>query len=117
MRLALIPIGAFRFFPGQMSSGSHIGPVDAVEVARRLGASRAIGIHWGTFRLSSEGYFTPPRLLAAAIACTGQSGQFDTVPIGRPTRIAPYSSPVGTKPVSRTALLACLDTPSVQAMR
>ena len=117
VRLALIPIGAFRFFPGQMSSGSHIGPVDAVDVARRLGASRAIGIHWGTFRLSSEGYFTPPRLLAAAMACTGQAGQFDTVPIGRPTRIAPYASPVGTKPVSRTALLACLDTPSVQAMR
>lgn len=117
VRLALIPIGAFRFFDGQMASGSHIGPVDAVEVARRLGASRAIGIHWGTFRLSSEGYFTPPRLLAAAMGCTRQGGQFDTVPIGRPTRVGRYSSPVETKPVSRAALLACLDTPSVRAMR
>ncbi len=117
VRLALIPIGAFRFFPGQMASGSHIGPVDAVEVARRLGASRAIGIHWGTFRLSSEGYFTPPRLLAAAMACTRQSGSFDTVALGRPTRIASYTSPADTKPMTRKALLACLDTPRVREMR
>ena len=36
IRLALIPIGAFRFALGQMVAGSHIGPVDAVEVYRRL---------------------------------------------------------------------------------
>lgn len=117
VRLALIPIGAFRFSPGQMGDWSHIGPVDAVEVARRLGASRSIGMHWGTFRLSNEGYFTPPRLLAAAMACTGQGGQFDTVPIGRPTRIASHLSPAGTPAISRRALLACLDTPHVRAMR
>lgn len=117
VRLALIPIGAFRFFEGQMASGSHIGPVDAVEVARRMGASRAIGIHWGTFRLSSEGYFTPPRLLAAAMACTGQRGQFDTVPIGKPTRIASYASPGGTAVLPRDKLLDCLNTPRVRAMR
>lgn len=117
VRLALIPIGAFRFSPGQMGDWSHIGPVDAVEVARRLGASRSIGMHWGTFRLSNEGYFTPPRLLAAAMACTRQRGQFDTVPIGRPTRIASHLSPTGTPAMSRKALLACLDTPQVRAMR
>lgn len=117
VRLALIPIGAFRFSPGQMGDWSHIGPVDAVDVARRLGASRSIGIHWGTFRLSNEGYFTPPRLLAAAMACTGQGGQFDTVPIGRPSRIASHLSPAGTPTMSRRALLACLDTPQVRAMR
>lgn len=117
VRLALIPIGAFRFFEGQMSSASHIGPVDAVEVARRLGAARSIGIHWGTFRLSSEGYFTPPRLLAAAMACTGQAGRFDTVGLGEPTRIASYASPAGTTAMPRPALLRCLDTPHVRAMR
>ena len=54
IRLALIPIGAFRFTAGQMAAGSHIGPVDAVEVYRRLGAARAIGVHWGTFRLHTK---------------------------------------------------------------
>lgn len=117
IRLALIPIGAFRFEPGQMASGSHIGPVDAVEIARRLGASRAIGMHWGTFKLSSEGYDTPPRLLAAAMRCTGQGGRFDTAQIGQPQRIAFYSPPRARKPMSRSALLACLDTPAVRAMR
>ena len=82
IRLALIPIGAFRFSAGQMAAGSHIGPVDAVEVYRRLGAARAIGVHWGTFRLSYEAWDTPPKLLSAAERCTGLRG-FGTEPIGR----------------------------------
>ena len=115
IRLALLPIGAFRFVPGQMAIGSHMGPVDAVEVYRRLGAAHAIPVHWGTFRLSYEMYDTPPRLLAAATACTGQKG-FDPVPIGVPTEIAPYSQPTAVAPMSRDILLHCLDTPAVRAL-
>ena len=117
IRLALIPIGAFRFEPGQMEAGAHIGPVDAVEVFRRLGAARAIGIHWGTFRLSHEQYLTPPRLLAAAMRCTGQGGQFDTVPIGVPQTIGAGTPPASRLAISRAALLQCLDTPAVRALR
>jgi L-ascorbate metabolism protein UlaG (beta-lactamase superfamily) len=116
VRLALIPIGAFRFSAGQMEAGSHIGPIDAVEVYRRLGASTAIGIHWGTFRLSYEARDTPPRLLAAAEKCTGQSG-FATVAIGRPTAIAPYAPPPVRAPMSRADLVRCLDTDAVRALR
>ena len=32
IRLAALPIGAFRFAPGQMASGSHIGPRQAIDV-------------------------------------------------------------------------------------
>jgi L-ascorbate metabolism protein UlaG (beta-lactamase superfamily) len=116
IRLALIPIGAFRFVDGQMESGSHIGPVDAVEVYRRLGAAHAIAIHWGTFRLSFEGYDTPPKLLAAAMRWTGQTG-FEPVAIGRPTEVAGYVKPVTVTPMARAALLRCLDTPQVRALR
>ena len=116
IRLALLPIGAFRFHPGQMEIGSHMGPVDAVEVYRRLGAARAIPIHWGTFRLSFEAYDTPPRLLAAAVHCTGQTG-FDPVPLGVPTDIAPYAAPPALPPLDRAALLRCLDTPAVRALQ
>ena len=116
IRLALIPIGAFRFVDGQMESGSHIGPVDAVEVYRRLGAAHAIPIHWGTFRLSFEGYDTPPKLLAAAMRCTGQSG-FAPVAIGRPVEVAGYVKPAMVTPMAREALLKCLDTPEVRALR
>ncbi len=116
IRLALIPIGAFRFAPGQMASGSHIGPLDAVEVYRRLGAAHAIPIHWGTFRLSFEGYDTPPKMLAAAMRCSGQTG-FAPVAIGVPTEVAAYAKPAAVPAMTREALLACLDTPAVRALR
>ena len=116
IRLALIPIGAFRFVPGQMAIGSHIGPVDAVEVYRRTGAARAIPIHWGTFRLSYEAWDTPPRLLAEAMRCTGQRG-FDAARIGEAVEVEPYVPPVPPKGMPRGALLRCLDTSEVNALR
>jgi L-ascorbate metabolism protein UlaG (beta-lactamase superfamily) len=116
IRLALIPIGAFRFTAGQMAAGSHVGPVDAVEVYRRLGAAQAIAIHWGTFRLSYEGWDTPPRLLAAAEACTGQRG-FSAVRIGRTLDVPAFAPQPARPPVTRHNLLRCLDTPAVAALR
>lgn len=71
IRLAIIPIGAFRFAPGQMEDDAHIGPRTAVTLFRRLGATTAIPIHWGTFRLSWEGWNTPPRMLELELACAG----------------------------------------------
>jgi L-ascorbate metabolism protein UlaG (beta-lactamase superfamily) len=116
IRLALIPIGAFRFAAGQMAAGSHIGPVDAVEVYRRLGAARAIGVHWGTFRLSYEAWDTPPRLLAAAERCVGSTG-FGTEPIGRTVEVPAYAAPPPRTAMPRDALLRCLDTQAVRALR
>lgn len=116
IRLALIPIGAFRFVPGQMASGSHIGPLDAVEVYRRLGAARGIPIHWGTFRLSYEAYDTPPKLLVEAMRCTRQSG-FAPVAIGVPTEVPVYAAPRRAGAMSRNAMLGCLDTPAEKALR
>ncbi|UIJ45123.1 MBL fold metallo-hydrolase [Sphingomonas cannabina] len=116
VRLALIPIGAFRFEAGQMASGSHIGPVDAVEVFRRLGAANAIGVHWGTFRLSYDARDTPPKLLAATMRCAGLEG-FHAMPIGAPRTIPPLSTRPSAPAISRDALLRCLDTPAVRALR
>lgn len=117
IRLALIPIGAFRFQPGQMASGAHIGPVDALDVFRRLEASRGIAIHWGTFRLSYEGYATPPKLLSAAKACAGVTDRrFGAVVIGRPVDIAPMTA-AAAPPFDRDAVLRCLDGPAGNALR
>ncbi|WP_174285698.1 MBL fold metallo-hydrolase [Sphingomonas bacterium] len=115
IRLALLPIGAFRFTPGQMAIAAHMGPIDAVDAYRLTGAARAIPVHWGTFRLSYEAYDTPPKLLAAAMTCTGQRG-FDPVAIGWPVDIAPYAPPAPVAAMSRARLLACLDTPAVRAL-
>ncbi len=90
IRLAAIPIGAFRFEPGQMASGSHIGPREAIRVWDRLGRPQAIPIHWGTFRLSWEGYQTPPAMLRAMLGCAGVApGRFAATRIGQTVEIAP----------------------------
>ena len=116
IRFAIIPIGAFRFAAGQMAQGSHIGPVDAVEVYRRLGAARALGVHWGTFRLSYEAWDTPPRLLRAASRCARLTG-FGTAPIGHGLAVPAYAPPPPRPAVPRAALLHCLDTPAALALR
>lgn len=114
VRLALIPIGAFRFEPGQMGVGSHIGPIDAEKVFDGLGASRAIGIHWGTFRLSYEAYDTPPKLLREVMRCAGHApGLFDTVAIGQPVEIPRYAAPAPARPLGPE----CLDSSTVRALR
>ncbi len=118
VRLALLPIGAFRFAPGQMASGSHVGPPQAVQIFERLGASTAIPIHWGTFRLSYEGYDTPPKLLDAAMRCSAvRSGRrFAAVRLGEPVTIGPVVGGAGGR-TEDAAMRACLDTPQVRALR
>ncbi|MGE7206143.1 MBL fold metallo-hydrolase [Sphingomonas sp. NPDC019816] len=116
VRLALLPIGAFRFVPGQMAAGSHIGPPQAVQIFERLGASTAIPIHWGTFRLSYEAYDTPPKLLGAAMRCSGVPGRFAAVRLGEPIEVAPFRA-AGAVRTSDAAMRTCLDTPQVRALR
>lgn len=117
IRLALIPVGAFRFQPGQMASGAHIGPVDALDVFGRLGASRGMAIHWSTFRLSYEGWATPPKLLTAAKRCAGQADRrFGAVAIGRPVDIAPMTTPPPPA-FDRPAILRCLERGEGNALR
>jgi L-ascorbate metabolism protein UlaG (beta-lactamase superfamily) len=116
IRLALIPIGAFRFQPGQMGIGSHIGPIDAAEVFVRSKARTAIGIHWGTFRLSYEAYDTPPKLLDIVNGCRGIRS-FGTVPIGQSTEIASLTAPVLALPPPIPLDPKCIDTPAVRALK
>jgi L-ascorbate metabolism protein UlaG (beta-lactamase superfamily) len=65
-RLALIPIGAFQ--PRDIMSGNHIGPVEAVDAFQKLHVQSALAVHWGTFKLSSEGINDPPNLLRKTLA-------------------------------------------------
>ncbi len=82
VRLALIPIGAYQ--PRAMMRGSHIDPVEAVTVFERLGAARAIGVHWGTFQLSAEAIDAPGRLLGRTLGKRGiPADRFVTLEAGR----------------------------------
>lgn len=106
VRLAILPIGAFRFVPGQMVAGSHIGPREAVEVLERLDAAAAIPIHWGTFRLSLEAWGTPVALLRQYLSCSGiPLSRFAPMMPGRPM-MTPQSAPA---PVARVAPASCAD--------
>lgn len=106
IRLAAIPIGAFRFEEKQMVNGSHIGPEGAIRVWDGLGRPRAIPIHWGTFRLSREGYWTPPSMLAAMLRCGGADpGRFAAARIGEPVAVAPLGMPPPSPDLA--AIAAC----------
>ena len=90
-RLALIPIGAY--LPREMMASSHIEPNDAARIFRDLDASYALGVHWGTFRLSSEGIDDPPRALAAALIEDGVPvGRFRTPSPGEAWEVPPLRS-------------------------
>ena len=90
--------------------------IDAAEVFVRSKARTAIGIHWGTFRLSYEAYDTPPKLLDAVTACRNIRG-FGTVALGQPTEIASLTAPVLALPRPIPLDPKCIDTPAVRALK
>jgi L-ascorbate metabolism protein UlaG (beta-lactamase superfamily) len=65
MRLALLPIGAFR--PEWFMCSVHIAPRDAVRAARALGAETSIPMHYGTFHLGDDGQDEPVDVLRNAL--------------------------------------------------
>ncbi|WP_373089930.1 MBL fold metallo-hydrolase [Sneathiella sp.] len=64
--LAIVGIGAYE--PRKIMKEVHASPEDAVEIVRAIGAKRALGMHWGTIRLTPEAPFEAPgRFRQAAI--------------------------------------------------
>jgi L-ascorbate metabolism protein UlaG (beta-lactamase superfamily) len=78
--LALIPIGAYA--PRWFMSAQHTDPNEAVQILENLEAGRAVGIHWGVFRLTDERREEPPELLLEALARRGISENL--FPAGEP---------------------------------
>lgn len=63
--LALLPIGAYE--PRWFMHPQHMGPDQAVEAHRALGARRSMAIHWLTFDQSDEGQYQPAGELGLAL--------------------------------------------------
>jgi L-ascorbate metabolism protein UlaG (beta-lactamase superfamily) len=74
LRLALLPIGAYR--PRWFMAPVHLDPAQAVDVARRLAASTSVAIHFGTFAQGDDGEAEPLDDLAAALSKAGGGLRF-----------------------------------------
>ncbi len=79
--LALIPIGAY--LPRWFMAPKHIGPAEAVEVARRVGARTSVAIHWGVFPLADDGPREAPDSLRALLGRDTTAPDFRTIEIGQ----------------------------------
>ncbi len=85
---ALLPIGAYD--PRWFMAAQHTDPADAVQIMHDLDAQWALGIHWGTFKLTDEPRHDPLRQLDAALAARGVApGRFRAFHPGETVDIPP----------------------------
>ena len=80
--LGLIPIGAYD--PRWIMSPMHANPYDSVNIFKDTKCQRALGIHWGTWVLTSEEVLQPPKVLKQALKWKGveEDGVFEVIDIG-----------------------------------
>jgi L-ascorbate metabolism protein UlaG (beta-lactamase superfamily) len=85
--LALLPIGAYE--PRWFMRAVHMNPAESVQAHLDLGAPETIGMHFGTFQLTTEGIDAPLRGLEAACAARKVSPcRFRTLGFGDSARLA-----------------------------
>jgi L-ascorbate metabolism protein UlaG (beta-lactamase superfamily) len=85
--LALIPIGAYE--PRWFMRAVHMNPAEAVQAHLDLGAPETIGMHFGTFQLTTEAIDAP--LVALDEACAARNvarSRFRTLEFGESARIS-----------------------------
>ena len=85
--LALLPIGAYE--PRWFMQPVHMNPAEAVQAHLDLEASESVGMHFGTFQLTTEGIDEPLRALEDA--CRAKSippSRFRTLGFGESVRLA-----------------------------
>ncbi|ODN75398.1 hypothetical protein L202_06555 [Cryptococcus amylolentus CBS 6039] len=75
--VGLIPIGAYH--PREVMSPLHVAPVDSVAIMKDTKCAQAIGIHWGTFRMTAESFTEPPEKLREAVKEAGLEEDIFTV--------------------------------------
>ncbi|PFH48259.1 hypothetical protein AMATHDRAFT_65916 [Amanita thiersii Skay4041] len=81
---AMLPIGAY--LPRKVMSPIHCGPQDSVRIFLDLRAKKALGMHWGTWILTTEDVDEPPRKLAEECKKIGiKNGDFGVCDIGETT--------------------------------
>lgn len=67
--LAILPIGAYD--PRWFMAAQHVNPEEAIQILCDLEAVRAIGMHWGVFRMTDEPWDDPIQRLTVGLAAKG----------------------------------------------
>ena len=69
--------------PNWFEKYQHVHPGEAVEIHKDIGSRKSLGIHWGTFKMSTENYLEPPALLNTFVNKSQLEGSvFVTTQIG-----------------------------------
>ena len=85
--LALLPIGAYE--PRWFMQAVHMNPAEAVQAHLDLEASESIGMHFGTFQMTTEGIDEPLRALEEARRARNVAPSvFRTIGFGESVRLA-----------------------------
>ena len=84
--VALLPVGAYE--PRWFMQSVHMNPAEAAQAHLDLAAGQSIGMHFGTFQLTTEGIDEPLRALARALEEKGiPASRFSTLEFGESVRI------------------------------
>jgi L-ascorbate metabolism protein UlaG (beta-lactamase superfamily) len=84
--LSLIPIGAYE--PRWFMKDAHLNPQEALKAFQDLESKKMIGIHFGTFKLTDEGYRDPTDTLKKEIIRMKLDSQRVIIPtFGKPYSI------------------------------
>ncbi|XP_052091308.1 N-acyl-phosphatidylethanolamine-hydrolyzing phospholipase D-like isoform X2 [Mytilus californianus] len=79
---AAIPIGAYE--PRNFMKNQHVNPEEAVKIHEDIKAENSLGIHWGTFKLTTEHYLEPRSKLTEELKNKNiPISSFFTLPHGR----------------------------------
>ncbi|GAA5953257.1 hypothetical protein JCM8115_000474 [Rhodotorula mucilaginosa] len=83
--VGMIPIGAYQ--PRWIMSPVHCSPEDSVELHQHVRSKKSFGMHWATWRLTSEEMTEPPKRLRAACRKVGIADEaFGVTDIGETVR-------------------------------
>ncbi|GEQ71714.1 hypothetical protein JCM33374_g5400 [Metschnikowia sp. JCM 33374] len=103
VHLSLLPIG--QYCPSWHQRPRHISPEECVKIASQIGTSNIMGIHFGTFKLSSEPILEPKELFLELAKLSGKSKFYDVPEFGVTYEYnLDSSSPATRKLVSGNAL-------------
>ncbi|KAK3106132.1 hypothetical protein FSP39_013372 [Pinctada imbricata] len=76
--------GDTAYCEGWFMQNIHVNPEEAVQIHQDIKSQNSMGIHWGTFKMTSEFYLEPRQRLAEEVAKRGlKADSFYTLTHGR----------------------------------